>query len=92
MLQPHKSKALLGTKKALGQIKKVHALIEQEAYCMDIIQQIRAVGGLLESVSAQMLDNHLRTCGEHAFQSRDRKQQEKLIQEIVFAFRKAQGK
>ncbi len=87
MMDPYKTKAELSTKKALGQLKKVLAMIEQEAYCMDILQQVRAVEGLLASVSSLALDSHLHTCGKRAFSSSDAKEQEKIIQELLLAFK-----
>lgn len=89
MIEPYKSKTLTGTKKALGQLKKVQQMIEDDAYCMDILQQIRAVEGLLASVSTQALESHLHTCGQRAFSSNDKKTQNKIIDELVTAFKAA---
>lgn len=89
MIEPYKSKAKTGTKKALGQLKKVLEMIEKDAYCMDIVQQIRAVEGLLTSVASQALSGHLHTCGKRAFQSSDVREQEKIIDEILVAFKAA---
>lgn len=87
MIDPYKSKALLASKKAVGQLKKVLEMIEGEAYCMDILQQIRAVEGLLTSIAGQALDSHLHTCGKRAFSSSDEREQEKIIQELLVAFK-----
>ena len=87
MIEPYKSKAALAAKKALGQIKKVQSMIEDDEYCMDIIQQVRAVEGLLSSLSATMLNSHLHTCAQKAFSSDDEKIQEKIIDELVIAFK-----
>ncbi len=87
MIDPYKSKAELATKKALGQLKKVLTMIENEAYCMDVLQQVRAVEGLLASVDTLLLDSHLHTCGKRAFSSSDEKEQEKIIQELLLAFK-----
>ena len=89
MIEPYQSKTLIGTKKALGQLKKVQTMIEEGAYCMDIIQQIRAVEGLLNAMSANALESHLHTCGQRAFTSNDPKTQAKIIDELVAAFKAA---
>ena len=87
MIEPYKSKALIGSKKAMGQLKKVAQMIEDNAYCMDVIQQIRAVEGLLSSLSANALESHLNTCAQRAFNSNNRKEQSKVIDELVTAFK-----
>ncbi|MFT7183765.1 MAG: DNA-binding FrmR family transcriptional regulator [Oceanicoccus sp.] len=87
MIDPYKSKALTGSKKAIGQLKKVSQMIEDEAYCMDLLQQIRAVEGLLTSISGNILESHLQTCGKKAFSSNDEKQHKKIINELIMAFK-----
>lgn len=86
MIQPYQSKALLAAKKALGQAKKIIEMIDRGAYCMNIIQQIRAAHGLLDSAAAQVLESHLRTCGKKAFSSRDKNTRNTMIREIITAF------
>lgn len=87
MIEPYKSKSSTGVKKALGQLKKVSEMIENEEYCMDLLQQIRAVEGLLASLSSNILESHLHTCGTRAFASSDKKQHKKIIDELIVAFK-----
>jgi DNA-binding FrmR family transcriptional regulator len=87
MIEPYKSKATTGAKKALGQLKKVNQMIEDEAYCMDLLQQIRAVEGLLASLSTNILESHLHTCGSRAFSSKDKNLHKKIIDELIVAFK-----
>jgi CsoR family transcriptional regulator, copper-sensing transcriptional repressor len=87
MIDPYKSKAITASKKAIGQTKKMLQMIEEGKYCMDILQQVRAVEGLLSSASAQILESHLHTCGQRAFSSKNKKEQEKVIDELILAFK-----
>jgi len=89
MIEPYKSKSRTGAKKAVGQLNKVLQMIEDDAYCMDLLQQIRAVEGLLNSLSANILESHLHTCGARAFSSDDEKQHKKIIDELIIAFKAA---
>jgi DNA-binding FrmR family transcriptional regulator len=89
MIEPYKSKSKTGAKKALGQLNKVVQMIEDDAYCMDLLQQIRAVEGLLSSMSSNILESHLHTCGARAFSSSDEKQHKKIIDELIVAFKSA---
>lgn len=87
MIEPYRSKAATGVKKALGQLKKVQSMLENEDYCMEVLQQVRAVEGLLNSVTGMVLESHLNSCAERAFSSKDKKAQNKIIQELVIAFK-----
>ena len=89
MIEPFKSKALTGTKKAQGQLAKVLEMLENNEYCMDVIQQIKAVEGLLASLSANIMESHLNTCAGKALTSKNKKDREQVIAEIVTAFRKS---
>ena len=89
MIEPYNTKVKTGAKKALGQLKKVNKMIEEDSYCMDLLQQIRAVEGLLSSLSANLLESHLHTCGTRAFSSKDKNQHKKIIDELVLAFKAA---
>lgn len=87
MIEPYKSKSLTGAKKAYSHLKKVIQMIEEDQYCMDVIQQIRAVEGLLAALSANALESHLNTCAQRAFKSNDAKEHTKVIVELVTAFK-----
>lgn len=87
MLEPYKSKSITGAKKASGQLNKVLKMIEEDVYCMDLLQQLRAVQGLLNAVSSNILESHLHSCGKRAFSSSDTKQHKKIINELLIAFK-----
>lgn len=89
MIEPYKKKTLIAVKKAASLSKKILEMIESEEYCMDIIQQIKAANGLLSSAFELTLENHMQTCGKHAFASSKKSEQEKMIKEIMLAFKAA---
>lgn len=45
-----------------GQIKGVRKMIEQDAYCNDVLIQLSAIENSIKSLSNQVLENHLYTC------------------------------
>ncbi len=45
-----------------GQIRGVKGMIEKDAYCDDILNQISAARAALNSVSKLILENHMRSC------------------------------
>lgn len=83
MANQYKNKATLGTKKAIGQLKKVLSMIEEEDYCMDIVQQVKAVKGLLDGVSLTMIENHVNNCSRSSLSAKDKK----VVDEILIAFK-----
>ena len=79
----NKKKALISLKKAQSHINKVIKMIEKDAYCIDVLQQILAVNGLVKSASDKILNDHLNHCFKEGMESRDEKRKEKLIREVI---------
>ena len=45
-----------------GQIRGVKGMLENDAYCTDIVLQVSAINAALNSFNKVLLGNHLRTC------------------------------
>ena len=45
-----------------GQVRGVRGMVENSAYCTDILTQISAVQSALSAVSRELLASHIRTC------------------------------
>lgn len=69
--------------KAHGHLGKVIKMVEEDKYCIEIMQQNLAVQGFLKSIDALILENHLKTCLKEAILSRNEEKQEKIVKEIV---------
>lgn len=52
-----------------GQIRGIARMVEQDAYCIDVITQVSAATRALQSVALALLDQHLRHCLAQAAQS-----------------------
>lgn len=50
------------TNMATGSLLKVSAMIQDQRYCPEVIQQIDSVVGLLHSVKKELLKDHLDSC------------------------------
>ena len=60
---PEQQKALLTRlKRAEGQIRGIEKMVEQNAYCPDILIQVSAVTSALNSFSKELLACHIRSC------------------------------
>lgn len=45
-----------------GQIRGIRGMVEENAYCVDILNQAAAANAALNAFSRELLENHLRTC------------------------------
>ena len=74
-----------------GHINGVARMVEEEQYCIDIINQIQAVQAALNKISLLVLDNHMHTCVTEAIRSDDPAERERVLGEIREVF-EARGK
>jgi DNA-binding FrmR family transcriptional regulator len=55
--------ALLGRlRRVEGQVRGVYRMVEQDAYCIDVLTQISAATRALQAVALGLLDGHLAHC------------------------------
>lgn len=76
-------KLLLAIKKSQGTLTKVTQMIEDNAYCGDIGQQINAVIGLLRSANIDLMKNHLICCGTGALSGKNSKKSAQFVEEFA---------
>ena len=63
-------------------------MIEDERYCIDILQQMQAIKSALAKVEDAILKDHAATCIATAIASGDEMQQRKKFDELVDLFAK----
>ena len=64
-----------------GQMKGLQKMIDEEAYCMDILTQSLAIQKSLASLNKLILENHLRTHISDMMQ--DGSQSEQAVEELL---------
>ena len=69
-----------------GHVNGIVRMVEEDQYCIDIIQQIHAVQAALNKVSLMVLDNHMHTCVTEAIRSDDPAERERVLSEIREVF------
>jgi len=69
-----------------GHVNGIARMVEEGAYCIDVIQQIQAVQAALSKVSTRVLDDHLHSCVTTAIQGDDPAERERVLQEIMQVF------
>jgi len=45
-----------------GQVRGITRLIEEDAYCIDVLTQLQAISAACDAVGLMLLDDHVRTC------------------------------
>lgn len=56
-------------KTARGQIDGILKMVDDDRYCMDIVNQVVATTAVLKKVSKQILTSHIKECIKDAFNS-----------------------
>lgn len=65
-----------------GHIRGIERMVEQDAYCIDVIKQIQAVQAALNKVSSMVLEGHLNSCLITAVRGNDPSERERVLKEI----------
>ena len=45
-----------------GQVRGIRKMVENDAYCVDILTQVSAIQAALNGFKRELLSNHIRTC------------------------------
>lgn len=69
-----------------GHLKKVRQMVDEGAYCIDIIHQSRAIQQALRKFDEQVMQQHLRTCVTRDLRDARGGSADKTIQELMEAF------
>jgi DNA-binding FrmR family transcriptional regulator len=72
-----------------GHMGGVIRMLEEDAYCIDVIRQIQAVQAALNKVSAAILENHLNSCVTTAIRGENPEERERVMREITDVFESA---
>lgn len=71
-----------------GQVRGINKMIEDERYCIDILQQMQAIKSALAKVEDAILKDHAASCVEGAITSGNATEQRKKFSELVDLFGK----
>lgn len=85
----HKQKATRRLRIVAGQVKGLEKMVDEDKYCIDIINQSLAVKQALSSFEDFILKNHLST---HAIEQMKSGQSNKAVEEILSIYRLSKKK
>ena len=65
-----------------GHLRGIIRMVEEDAYCIDVIRQIQAVEAALNKASAQILEGHLNSCVITAVKGDDQSERERVLTKV----------
>ena len=72
-----------------GQARGIQRLVDEEAYCLDVLQQVEALTAAADQVALLLLEDHISGCLAHAIQTG---QGEPYVDEVMAVVRRALGR
>lgn len=72
-----------------GQARGIQRLVEEEAYCLDVLQQVEALTAAADEVGLLLLEDHIDGCLSHAIESG---QGRPYVEEVMTVVRRAMGR
>jgi CsoR family transcriptional regulator, copper-sensing transcriptional repressor len=84
--EDNKDKIKARLSKAIGHLNAVHRMVEDEKYCIDVLNQLKAVQSALNKTSEVILKQHLETCVVEAVERQD---SARVIEELMQVFKQA---
>ena len=72
-----------------GQARGIQRLVDEEAYCLDVLQQVEALTAAADEVALLLLEDHIDGCLSHAIESG---QGHPYVDEVMAVVRRAMGR
>lgn len=69
-----------------GHMKGIERMVQADAACLDVMQQIQAVQAALAKVCLLLLDHHLHTCLATAVRHADARERERVLRDVTAVF------
>lgn len=89
MTEDHRQEIVNRLKSVDGHVRGVMRMVDEGAYCIDVINQNLAIQRALEKVNRLILEHHLQTCVTTAIRGDDPTERERVIGEILTLFEAA---
>ena len=72
-----------------GQARGLQRLVDEEAYCLDVLQQVEALTAAADQVALLLLEDHIEGCLSHALQTG---QGQPYVDEVMAVVRRTMGR
>lgn len=81
-----KAKTRARLRRIEGQVQGLQRMLDNDAYCVDILLQISAVQGALEQVQRLLLGRHIESCVADALRSGSKSERQQKVEELLDVF------
>ena len=75
----------------MGHLNGVKKMVDNDRYCVDVIQQNLGVIAALHKVNEKILRGHFETCVSRAIKFGTRKERERVLKEIMEIFKRSKN-
>jgi DNA-binding FrmR family transcriptional regulator len=82
----HKRDLLNRLKTVEGHVRGVQRMVEEDAYCIDILKQTQAIQRALDKFNSLILVGHLNGCVTTAIRGEDPQERERVVTELLQVF------
>jgi len=86
MLMVDKQQLLNRRKTIEGHVRGIQRMVEEDAYCVDILKQTKAIQRALDKFNTIVLERHLAGCVTTAIRNDDSAERERVINELLQVF------
>jgi CsoR family transcriptional regulator, copper-sensing transcriptional repressor len=86
MASPDKTQLLNRARSIQGHMGAVVRMLEEDAYCIDIIKQTQAIEKAIDKLNALILEKHMNECVTTAIRSNQPEERERVIGELLQVF------
>ena len=73
-------------KSVSGHVNGIVRMVDEDEYCIDIINQVQAVQAALNKVNVMLLDDHMQHCVSDALRSQDPDEKNRVLSELHEVF------
>lgn len=82
-MKENKQKVLARLRRLEGQVRGIARMIDEDRYCVDVLNQTAAAHAALKGVEKLIIEDHTSHCIEHAIRSGDETDQRRKFRELV---------
>ena len=84
-----KSELLTRLARIEGQVRGIRRLVDEEAYCLDVLQQVDAMTAATDQVALLLVEDHIKGCLAHAIETGEG---EAYTEEVMTVVRRMVGR